>query len=243
MAELAVETPHWYQNLILRPDELRSYCTALVRQALEGARALRTALTAEGPPDVVLVSAAASRLPGLSAALERSVASPAGRHQEPLGERRSGQPRIQVLAADAAARAVHDLAARFDRGELPHGHLDAAPLPPPQPVEAGPPRLQFRGQDFVLCGLSFTLGRHPTCNLVFDEQAHPSVAPRHCEIVFERRQYVLRNRSPQGTLVNKRPVLQQAVLKAGDWLRLGADGPLLRFLGQATDSKRIMTIA
>jgi hypothetical protein len=191
----------------------------------------------------VLITAAAGRLPGLAAALDRSVERHGGREQEPLDERGQGQTRVQVLAADAPARAAHDLAARFHRGELPHGHLDAAPLPPPQPVDAGQPRLQFRGQDFVLCGLSFALGRHPGCDLVFDEQAHPAVAPRHCEIVFERRQYVLRNRSPQGTLVNKRPVLQQIVLQAGDWVRLGADGPLLRFLGQPTDSKRIMTIA
>jgi hypothetical protein len=243
LAELAVETPHWYQNLILRPEELSGFCTPLVRQALKGARALRTALSSEGSPDVVLVTAAAGRLPGLVVALEQCVENPGGRDQDPPDERRGGQTRIQVLPADAAARAVHDLAARFDRGELPHGHLDAAPLPPPQPVEAGPPRLQFRGQDFVLCGLSFTLGRHSGCDLVFDEQAHPSVAPRHCEIVFERRQYVLRNRTPQGTLVNKRPVLHQVVLRAGDWVRLGADGPLLRFLGQPTDQKRVMTIA
>jgi hypothetical protein len=243
LAELAVETPQWYQNLILRPDELSGFCTPLVRQALEGARALRAALSTEGPPDAVLVTAAAGRLPGLAAALERSLGGKAGREQELLDPRRSGPARLQVLSADAAARAVHDLAARFDRGELPHGHLDAAPLPAPLPVEAGPPRLQFRGQDFVLCGLCFTLGRHPGCDLVFDEQTHPNVAARHCEIVFERRQYVLRNRSAGGTLVNKRPVLQQVVLKPGDWLRLGADGPLLRFLGQATDHKRVMTIA
>src|SRR5262249_50765632 len=213
------------------------------RQALAGVRALRAALSAEGPPDVVFVTAAAARLPGLATALERSAGDRGGREHEPLDERRPGQPRIHVLSPDASARAVHARRAGSAAGEFPPGPPAAAPLPPPQPVESGPPRLLFRGQNFVLCGLCFTLGCHPACDLVFDEHAHPSVAPRHCEIVFERRQYVLRNRSAQGTLVNKRPVLQQVVLRAGDWVRLGSDGPLLRFLGQPTDRKRVMTIA
>src|SRR5262249_26186560 len=168
LAELAVETPQWYQNLILRPDEFGGFCTSLVRQALEGARARGGASPTEGRPEGVLAAAGAGRLPGLTAGLERRGGGKRGPEQEPLDQRRSGPTRIQVLSPDAAARAVHDLAARFARGELPHGHLDAAPLPAPLPVEAGPPRLQFRGQDFVLCGLCFTLGRHPRCDLVFD---------------------------------------------------------------------------
>ena len=37
--------------------------------------------------------------------------------------------RVQVLDADAVARAAYELAGRVRRGELPRGRIDAAPLP------------------------------------------------------------------------------------------------------------------
>ena len=150
---------------------------------------------------------------------------------------------VYVLSADAAARAAHALALRWQRQQLPRGHIDAAALLPPPPPDAGPPRLHFRGQEFLLGDLSFTLGRHPDCDLVFDSAVYPAVSARHCEIVFDRHAHILRDRSRHGTLINDRPVIQQTALHAGDWIRLGLNGPLLRFLGQAADQRRLMTTA
>jgi hypothetical protein len=151
---------------------------------------------------------------------------------------------VTVLAADAVARTAHALASCFLRGDLPRGHLDTvAPLLPPQREEVGPARLHFRGRDYLLSGLVFTLGRQPGCDLVFDGGLHPEVAPRHCEIVFDHQTYLLRDRSRAGTFVNERPVQQQVRLHPGDWIRLGPDGPLVRFLGQTAEENQLGTTA
>ena len=110
-----------------------------------------------------------------------------------------------------------------------------APLPPPLPADAGPARVQFRNQEYLLRNRPFFMGRHAECDLVFDSELYPTVSGRHCEIVYERRTYVLRDHSRNGTLVNERPVIGELVLQAGDWIRLGPDGPLLRFLGQTDE--------
>jgi FHA domain/Hsp70 protein len=261
LAELAIKTPQWYQNLILRPEELAAFCTSLVRQTLDALRVIRAEMLPEEPAVPILVTGAVGRLPGLVRALE-----------EWAGPAAAGGPAahpVHVLSPDAPARAAVALALRVARGSLPHGHLDAAPLPPPQPVDAGPARLQFRGQDYYLpppsapsllgglaartafteqlsmggAGPTFTLGRHSACDLVFDPELYPAVAARHCEIVCECRRYVLRDRSSQGTLVNDRPVRQPLTLEPGDWIRLGPQGPVLRFLGQASEQQKLVTTA
>ncbi len=252
-AEVLVQMAHWGQNLFLRPDEAAACCAPLVRQALAALHALCGSLPPGGTPPVILVTDAAGRLPGLVAALEETVgevipAAPVVADGEDFGaallddepEERRG---VAVLAADAPARAACDLAGRLLRGELPRGAVTSAPLPPPVFAEAGPARLQFRGQDFVLGGKAFVLGRTPDCHLVLDSDQYPTVSSRHCEIVYERRTYVLRDRSRNGTLVNERPVIHEIVLQAGDWIRLGPGGPMVRFLGQAADQLRLITTA
>jgi hypothetical protein len=107
----------------------------------------------------------------------------------------------------------------------------------------GPPRLHFRGQDYLLRDGVFTLGGHAGSHLAFDPALYPTVSLRHCEIVLDRWVYVLRDRSHQGTLVNQRPVVDEMPLHPGDWIRLGVGGPLLRFLGQAMHYKHLMTTA
>ena len=77
-----------------------------------------------------------------------------------------------------------------------------------------------------------------TCSALY-----PSVSGRHCEIVFDRRVYTLRDRSRHGTLVNDRPVNQQVVLRSGDWIQLGPGGPVLRFLGQAPGQNKLLPTA
>jgi hypothetical protein len=252
MAQLIVQMPHWGRDILLRPDELDVACVPLVRQALAELRVLRRWLPL-GVTPVVLVTDAAGRLPGLVRALEQAVQS-SGQPSEPdvdsedfgeglLSDDLIGRTAVSVLSPDAAARAACDLAGRWQRGELQGGPIVVAPLPPPLPVDAGPARLQFRGQDYALRDRVFLLGRHADCDLVFDSETYPTVSGRHCEIVCERRTYMLRDRSRQGTLVNERAVIQETALQAGDWIRLGPGGPQVRFLGRAADQLKLMTIA
>lgn len=251
-AELTVEARGWYQNLLLSPEDLAGFCGPLVREAVEVVRSIRAGLDRQEPANVVLLSTAAGRLPGLTAALEteveESLAERADDSDEDFGDALMGDGLawsavVQVLGPDAAARAAHGLAGRFFRSELQPGHLDAAPLPAQQAADAGPARLQFRGRDHLLSGACFTLGRLPDCDLVFDSAEYPAVSARHCEIVQERRNHYLRDQSRNGTLVNDRPVFQQVLLRAGDWIRLGPGGPLLRFLGRGADQVKLTSTA
>jgi hypothetical protein len=252
MAELIVQMAHWGQNLLLRPDELSAACSPLLRQALAEVRPLRDSLP-PGMSPTVLVTDAAGRLPGLVRALEEVMGegAPAPQREadaEDFGEgllEEEGPDRgaVSVLSPDAAARAACDLAGRWQRGELARGPVEVAPLPPPLPVDAGPARLQFRNRDYLLRNHAFLLGRHAECDLVFDSGEYPTVSGRHCEIVYERRTWVLRDRSRHGTLVNDRPVIAELVLQAGDWIRLGPGGPQVRFLGRSADQLKLMTTA
>jgi len=130
MVELLIQTPNWFQNLLLRAEELSSFCAGLVQESVQ---AIPTVL-GQSSPAVILVSAAAARLPGLAAALEgcgRQMAVPVPDEVQDtdFGEdliegRIEPSSGVTVLAADAAARAAHALAARCHDGELPRGHLD-----------------------------------------------------------------------------------------------------------------------
>lgn len=107
--EFVIQSAHWYQNLILRPEEVAACCASLVRQAVDGLQTLLTEVTAQEPARLLLVTEAAGRLPGLPEALRDA----------------SGvQAQMALLPAEAAARAAHDLAVAFHRDELPHGHVD-----------------------------------------------------------------------------------------------------------------------
>ncbi len=203
----------------------------------------------KGPPRVILLSAAAGALPGLVPALqafmdarETAVQEEQSSAEEDFGENlldedACGAGPVVVLSPDAAARGAHAAAPHFERGDVPRRHLESvAPLPLPQPPEAGPARLQFQGQDYLLRERSFFLGRHPDCDLVFDRALYPNVSPHHCEIIYDPAAFMLRDCSREGTWVNDQPVTQPVMLRPGDWIRLGPDGPLLHFLGQAQSS-------
>lgn len=242
LGDIAIETERWYHNLVFRPDELAAVCAPLVRQALDRMRHLESLVTAPEGLSVVLVTSAAGRLPGMTAALTDCVAPPSVRNVEEcedfgeglLDAALSGHAHVQVLAPDAAARAACELACWFRRGDLPAGYLESAPLLPATPPEAGPARLHFHGQDYPLNRSAFSLGCHFACDLVFDRDRYPQVSSRHCEIVFDRRHYVLRDSGQHGTAVNDRPVHQQVALHPGDWISLAPPaGPMLRFLGRA----------
>jgi hypothetical protein len=245
-ARVTLETGAWFQELLLEPDDARAFCAPLARQALAAVADAFLDPWPWGAPATVLVSADAARLPGLvegvRAALDRwrAMAREAVEPLDPpedfgeglLDEDDETAP-IVVLAADAAARAAHGLAAHFAGEELPPGYLDtAAPLPLALPVEAGPTRLRYRGEEFPLDRPRFALGRQPACDLVFDGEAFPMVAPRHCEIVRADGALTLWARGRTGTLVNECAVRQSVALRPGDTIRLGREGPLLRLLGR-----------
>ncbi len=251
LLELSLQAGTWYQHLMFPPDELTAFGLPLVRQAILELQAFRAATASCGEVSAVLLTPAAARLPGLVPALESHLQSVVvGRAEDDeasclslddFGEEllapQDGAISLRVLSPDALARSAHSLAVRIHRGELPAGHHEAVLLPTVQPAEprqldAGPPRLNFRGRDHLLAGPSFVLGRDPVCDLVFEGELYPTVSARHCEIQFDRRAYTLCDRSRHGTLLNDRVVRQKVALHSGDWIRLGPAGPVLRFLGQ-----------
>jgi hypothetical protein len=228
---------------MLHPDELAGFVAPLVRQTLAELDSFLTRTGAHGCVGAVLMTPAAGRLPGLARVLDQhlhQLAAHAGAEDDSdFGEGLLAQEQgswVHVLGADAVARAAHDVAVRIYRGDLPPGHLDAVPLaasPLDPSADTGPARLNFRGRDHLLSGPTFSLGRDPACDLVFESELYPTVSARHCDIVFDRRAYTLWDRSRHGTLLNDRRVARQAALHSGDWIRLGPSGPVLRFLGQA----------
>jgi FHA domain len=251
-AAVAVQATQWFQNLHLQADEVVACCAKLLRATLDGISGLLAESTFQAPQALVLTEAA-SRLPGLTASLRdwfgEAPAEPAAPSTDDFGEALVATPSeagvfLTVLSAEALATAAHGLADAFQRGLVPREHLAAAvPLGDAVGLGSGPPRLQFLDRDYPLLVLPFTLGRQPSCDLVFDSARYPTVSARHCEIVLERRGYLLRDRSRNGTFLNERPVAQQAFLEPGDWIRLGVDGPVLRFLGQAASGQKLGTTA
>ncbi|MHB1424057.1 MAG: FHA domain-containing protein [Gemmataceae bacterium] len=257
--EMVLQTPHWYQHLQFAPVELSALCAPLVQQTLAEMQQFLADITPPGAGGdkrgvgAVLLTGAAARLPGLAAAVDELILRPdaappfeeeSADFGEDLIDENMLSARVHVLDDDAVARAAFDLALRQHRGELPRGHLDCATLPGSSADAAGdrgPARLHYRGEDHVLSAPVFALGRDPACQLVFEGELYPTVSARHCEIVLTRGAYLLRDRSRHGTLVNDCLVTQPAVLHSGDWIRLGSDGPLLRFLGQPSDQRRLTT--
>ncbi len=244
---LGIQAASWYQNLLVQPEQAAGFCGQLTRRLLIEIESLLHSLPPEEMPASIVLTHAAGRLPGVLTRLRELVDSWVGEPsrsktsiaEEDFGEdllRELGRetPRVSILSADALARSAHAVGAWLERGDLPRGVRDVvAPLPLPQPVEAGPARLHFQGQEFVIHDPAFCLGSHTACHLVVDVVRHPGVAGKHCEILHDRRAFVLYNRSQEGTLVNDSPVTGCVVLHAGDWIRLGARGPVVRFLGQA----------
>jgi hypothetical protein len=229
-ANLSIQAPQWYQNLAVQAEQVTAFCAGLVHQVV----AETQPLLAETAPGMILLTAMAGRLPGLRAALQTYFG---GEDNERATARTAAH--VGVLAADSVALAAQYLAGGFLRGDLPHGHLhETLPLPESQSVEAGPARLLFEGKDYPLSQVTFTVGRHPGSDLVLETSLYPTVSARHCVIVYNHGTYTLCDQSRHGTLVNDTRVAQSVALRAGDWIRLGPDGPLLRFLGHVETQPR-----
>lgn len=251
LGKVSVQTANRFQNLVLQPQDPASFCAGLCRQTLVEIEQILASPAIMGGASTILVTAEAARLPGLVAGLNACMPTWTNWGPRPLrasvstledfgsnllDNSREGPGAVAVLSADALARGGHSVAAYFLRGDIASGHLQtAAPLPMPQAIEAGPARLNFQGQDYLLGRGAFVLGRQPGVDLVFDADLWPRVAGRHCEIIYEHRSHLLIDHSPEGTLVNDRQSSQATVLRPGDWIRLGPQGPLLRYLGQAAE--------
>jgi hypothetical protein len=250
--QLAVQASQWYHHLLVQPEQTLAFCSPLVSQVVREVEPLGNIPPAEEAPPAILLTHDAGRLPGLRNMLtalaqawaESAAGPPAPRRAASVsddfgedlmfdaGHESADRAVITVLAPDGPARAAHALAEAL-RGEPNQGHLaSVAPLPLAESVEAGPARLHFQGRDYLLHGGPFTLGWQATCSLPLDAREHPQVAERHCDIVFDRRTFLVFNRCNHGTLVNDTSVVGSIVLHAGDRIRLGAQGPVLRFLGQ-----------
>src|SRR5439155_12393283 len=95
-AEVVVRAATWFQDLLLRPEEIIQFCALLVRQALNELSQTPD-LSQEGKATRILLTEAAGRLPGLVPALH---------------EWREGEAEVSVLPPDALAKAADDLAVR-----------------------------------------------------------------------------------------------------------------------------------
>jgi hypothetical protein len=249
--QLGVHGQQWFKHLLVHPEQTAQFCQTLARQAAGEAEQMLLCWPASELPRCILLTHQAGRLPGLVEALRALVlpsssaetrfpgSSETNFHDDDFGEElmfseteeRGGG--VLVLPPEAPARSAHGLADLFRKGSLPSGHLETiAPLATPPAVDAGPPRLHFQGRDYLVSENSYTLGSQYGCQLMFDKAAHPEVAARHCEIVHDQHAFTLHNRCREGTLVNDHPVTGSIVLHAGDRIRLGIRGPLVRFLGK-----------
>lgn len=111
LVDLVIQADHWYQDIVLRPEEFAAFCSGLAKQALAGVAELLEAAKLEQPPSFVLATAAAARLPGLvSTFMDES----------------SARTHLVTLAADAVAQAALELAIRWDERTLPESPVDRA---------------------------------------------------------------------------------------------------------------------
>jgi hypothetical protein len=119
---LTIRTAHWYQDLLLQPDELDGYCGALAQAGAESVREMIASLPA--PPRAVWLTHAAGRLPGLGLAIHQC--TPEG-------------TAVEVLPPGAVAHAAAALVPRWLSADLPRTHLDTVlPYPPVQVRDSKP---------------------------------------------------------------------------------------------------------
>lgn len=115
LSDLKIEAPHWYQNVLLGADEIVKFYAPLLKQALEGFKAVLAAPAVAEPPQILLLSQTVARLPGLLSALKDACPPTTKPH---------------VLAVEATARGAFLLACRWAQGDLARGHFDTLlPLP------------------------------------------------------------------------------------------------------------------
>jgi len=109
--ELVIRSAHWCQNLMLPPADLAVFCKRQLHRVLQTMNDLLGTVQADGPPALLLVTAAAARLPGLLDCLEENT----GAHTT-----------LTVLSADQVLKAAHELACQWLAQAAPCGHHDVA---------------------------------------------------------------------------------------------------------------------
>lgn len=105
-----VRAEHWFQDIVLQPDEVEAYCGGLVAAAVEGLRQVIQDGGTALPFRAVWLTHAAGRLPGLASRIYRSTPE---------------HTNVSILPANAAAEAAAALVPRWQMGTLPPGHADA----------------------------------------------------------------------------------------------------------------------
>ncbi|HEV3440703.1 MAG TPA: hypothetical protein VG122_25330 [Gemmata sp.] len=111
---LTVRTAHWFQDVILQPDEFAGLCT-LAKGAAEAIRDMLGEIGLPVPPREVWLTHEANRLPGLHPTIH------ANSHEGTA---------IEILPRRAVAHAAAVLVSRWLSAELPRAHLDSTiPLP------------------------------------------------------------------------------------------------------------------
>jgi len=139
--EILVQTDNWYQNLLLRPEDLSAGCQRLVKPAIARLQEFLAAMRSQGQLSRIILTHAAERLPGLATAvqaIERQLPTDCTSDQsedfgEDLIEATIGKACLNVLSPDSAARGAHEMAGRVFNKELSPGYHD---LILPMPSEA-----------------------------------------------------------------------------------------------------------
>lgn len=108
---LTVRTAHWFQDIEHPADEFDHYSAALAQSSAEALREFVAGSNLDVPPRTVWLTHDAGRLPGLAKAVHMN--TPEG-------------TLVEVLAPPAVALAAAALVPRWQSGELPRTHLDAA---------------------------------------------------------------------------------------------------------------------
>lgn len=86
-----------------------------------------------------------------------------------------------------------------------------------------------RGNTEVFASEKISIGTEASSDLKFDSNKDRNTSPYHAEIQLKGCEYLLRDKgSAKGTLVNNR-LVQEIILKDGDLIEFGTDGPRARF--------------
>jgi hypothetical protein len=132
--EFLIQTPDWYQSVVLRPEDMETCCGRLVAQTIQQVKPFLAGANPREAPGVVLVSSSVAILPGLLSSIETNLAPVTApvmtESSDDFGDALLAQPvatragGLVRLTADTAAKSAHELAGRIARGELPGGILE-----------------------------------------------------------------------------------------------------------------------
>jgi len=85
------------------------------------------------------------------------------------------------------------------------------------------------------------LGRHPSCHVSFPKDL-VIISRRHATISREGNRFKLIDHSTNGTLLNGKPVQNEAYLRSGDVITLAQGGPKISFLLKKSENSKTLDI-